>query len=75
MKIHKYDEEENEREVKCGQKQRRIEKKKARQGLVISDLYPVEEHVPPVECLPLLREFRIVHLSSGFPKSPTLVSL
>ena len=56
---------------------RKRKAKDARRGLVISDLHPVVVHVPPVECYPLLqaRAGRVILLSSGFPKRPTLVSL
>lgn len=60
----------NEESTKLLRRSTVTEWEKARRGLVISDLHPVEIHVPPVECYPLLRQRSCRPPLFGVPKKP-----
>lgn len=58
MKIHKYDEKENEREVKCGQKQRKNRKEKKQDKVSLSPIFtPSRNTYPPWNVYPSSASF------------------
>lgn len=58
MKIHKYDEKENEREVKCGQKQRKNRKEKKQGKVSLSPIFtPSRNTYPPWNVYPSSASF------------------